>query len=172
MFCIYRSCQSIPFISFVAAVARSATRAWFYSLSLQIFSPFWCENITDVLKVTEAKDRFLSQTISTKPHQCSCITTTRVTDSGRVESKWNMATIICSSHIRVGSKMPNGATAADWCGYEAFVGHPVTVTASVDLIQFYFQLPVVYNYHSHCFCGINHPSGPCGCSRQAPHWVM
>jgi len=76
-----------------------------------------------------------------------------------------MATIIRWPDITIGSEMLNGAGAAARCsGCKASVCHPMTVTASVDLIQFPFQLPVVYYHHSHCYCGINHPTGPCGSS--------
>lgn len=48
------------------------------------------------------------------------------------------------------------------------VRHTTTVSTSVDLIQFSFQLPVVYYHQQRRYCGINHLAGPRGCGRQAP----
>lgn len=48
----------------------------------------------------------------------------------------------------------------------------MTAAASVDLIQFSFQLPVVYYYQSRWCYGINHPHRARGYSGQAPRWVM
>lgn len=121
-------------------------------------------------------DRVLSCLIAcTKPYHCysMCITTGWRPFSGRINSKWNMTTIISLADITIGSEILNGASVAEWCcSCKAFVWHAMTVAASVDLIQFSFQLPVVYYHHSHWYCGINHQKGPRGYSGQEPNWVM
>lgn len=135
------------------------------------------EDTTEERKTREIRSYLglYNLTTCTKPYHSNsmCITTGWGPVSGRVNSKWNMATIISLADIRIGSKILNGATVAEWCcSCKAFVWHTMTVTASVDLIQFSFQLPVVYYQHSYWYCGINHVDEPCGYSRQAPRRVM
>lgn len=101
-----------------------------------------------------------------------CITTAWATVSVCVKPKWNMVTIILFPDIGIGRKILNGASAAQWCSYKAFVRHSVTVTAFVGHIQFSFQLPVVYYHHNYWYCGINHLSRPRSGSREASHRVL
>ena len=92
-------------------------------------------------------------------YQCCLDPTPCAICSGSVKSKWNMGTITQRLILELAGCFRDGPWAAGWCySCTAFCLTPSDyVTASVDLVQFSFQLPVVYYHHSHWYCGINHP---------------